>query len=83
MDWITDNKLPLGKWIKSGVDVLMDHGAWVFDAFSDGLQFLIEGFVDLMLWFPSLLLVAILAGLAFLLHRSWKLAAMIVSPWFW
>ena len=78
MDWLTENKLPLGKWIKSGVDVLMDHGAWMFDAFSDGLQLLIEGFVDLMLWFPSLLLVAILAGLAFLLHRSWKLAAMIV-----
>ncbi len=78
MDWLTDNKLPLGKWIKWGVDVVMDRGAWMFDSFSDGLQFLIEGLVDLMLWFPSLVLVAIFAGLAFWLHRSWKLAAMIV-----
>ena len=77
MDWLTDNKLPLGKWIKSGVDVVMDRGAWMFDSFSDGLQFLIEGLVDLMLWFPSLVLVAIFAGLAFWLHRSWKMAAMI------
>ena len=78
MDWLTDNKLPLGKWIKSGVDVIMDRGAWMFDSFSDGLQFLIEGLVEAILWFPSLVLVAIFAGLAFWLHRSWKLAAMIV-----
>ncbi len=78
MDWITDNKLPLGRWIKTGVDFVMDRGAWMFDAFSDGLQFLIEGLTDLMLWFPSLLLVAIFAGFAYWLHRSWKFSAMIV-----
>ncbi len=35
MDWITDNKVPLGSWIKTGVDSMMDRGAWMFDAFSD------------------------------------------------
>jgi glycine betaine/proline transport system permease protein len=78
MDWLTDNKLPLGKWIKSLVDLALDHGAWAFDAFADGLEFLIEGLVDLMLWVPPLGLVALFAALAFYLHRSWKLVAMIV-----
>ncbi len=77
LDWLTDNKIPLGKWIKSFVDFLLDHGAWFFDGFSDGLKFLLEGFVDTMLWCPPLLLMAIFAGLAFWLHRSWKLAALI------
>jgi glycine betaine/proline transport system permease protein len=78
MDWLTENKLPLGKWIKSLVDLALDQGAWAFDAFADGLSFLIEGLVDLMLWVPPLGLVALFAVLAFYLHRSWRLVAMIV-----
>jgi len=78
MEWIIENKIPLGNWIKTGVDSVMDRGAWLFDAFSDGLQFLIAGLTDLLLWFPSLVLVAIFAGFAYWLHRSWKLSAMIV-----
>jgi glycine betaine/proline transport system permease protein len=78
MDWLTENKLPLGKWIKSLVDLALDQGAWAFDAFADGLSFLIEGLVDLMLWVPPLGLVALFAALAFYLHRSWRLVAMIV-----
>ena len=36
MDWLTDQKIPLGKWIKNGfVDLLLDHGAWFFDYLSD------------------------------------------------
>ena len=31
MEWITDNKLPIGKWAKSGVDWLIDNGGFVFD----------------------------------------------------
>jgi len=78
LDWLTDNKIPLGKWIKSFVDFLLDHGAWFFDGFSDGLKFLLEAFVDGMLWCPPLLLLAVFAGIAFGLHRSWKLVALIV-----
>ena len=33
--WLSDNKLPLGRWIKNGVDVLLDNGAYLFDAFAD------------------------------------------------
>ncbi len=76
--WLTDNKLPLGKWIKNGVDVLLDNGAWVFDAFADGLKFLIESVTDVMLWLPSLLVIALFAAGAFAIHRSWKLSVLIV-----
>ena len=78
MDWLTDHKIPLGKWIKSFVDLLLDHAAWFFDFLSELLEFPIEGLTALSLVLPPLLLVAAIAALAFWLHRSWKLVAAVV-----
>ena len=78
LDWLTDNKIPLGKWIKSFVDFLLDNFAWFFDQFSEGLEFLIEGFVDGMLWLHPLVMIGIFAVIAWLLHRSWKMVVLIV-----
>ena len=78
MDWLTEHKLPLGKWIKSFVDWMLDSGAELFDVFSDSLSFVIEGLIDVMLWFHPMIMIAIFAALAYLLHRSWKLVILIV-----
>ena len=77
MDWLTDNKIPLGKWTKSFVDLLNEHAAGFFNLISDVLGFQIEGLIEIMMWFPPLVLVALFAAGAWLLHRSWKLAVMI------
>ncbi len=76
--WLTDNKLPIGRWIKNAIDYLLDNGAFLFDAFADGLKFLIEGFSNILLWFPALVLVAILTAAVFVLHRSIKLSIMVL-----
>ncbi|HHI81714.1 MAG TPA: choline ABC transporter permease subunit [Rhizobiales bacterium] len=76
--WLTDNKLPIGRWIRNGIDYLLDHGAFVFDTFADGLKFLIEGVSSILLWVPPLVLIVLFAAGAFALHRSWKLSLMIV-----
>lgn len=78
MDWLTEHKLPLGKWIKSFVDWMLDSGAELFDLFSDSLSFVIEGMIDGMLWFHPLVMIALFAGVAYLLHRRWKLVVLIV-----
>ncbi len=78
MDWLTDHKIPLGKWIKSFVDLMLGHAAWFFDFLSELLEFPIEGLTALALAAPPLLLVAAIAALAFWLHRSWKLVAAVV-----
>jgi glycine betaine/proline transport system permease protein len=78
MDWLTEHKLPLGKWIKNFVDWMLDSGAELFDVFSDSLSYVIEGLIDIMLWFHPLIMIAIFAALAYLLHRSWRLAALII-----
>ena len=78
MDWLTENKVPLGKGIKTLVDFLNDHAAWFFNFIADVLGFLIEGQIAIMQWCPPLLLVGLFAALAYWLHRSWKLVALIV-----
>jgi len=79
VDWLTDNKIPLGKWIKLFVDVLQDNLIFAFDLFSEGVEFLVSGMINMMLWVPPLLLLAIFALIGWLLHRSWKLVALIVG----
>jgi glycine betaine/proline transport system permease protein len=77
-EWITDNKIPLGKWIEGIFDLLKEHAAVAFNAFSDGLGFLIDALIDLMQATPALVLVALFAALAYWLHRSVGLVALIV-----
>ena len=77
-EWITANKIPLGKWIEGMFDLLKEHAAFAFNAFSDGLGFLIDGLIDLMQATPALVLVALFAALAYWLHRSVGLVALIV-----
>ncbi len=78
MEWLTDYKIPLGSWIDQFVNFTNDHAAWVFDIISETLNFLIDGLVDAMLWIHPLLLLAVFAGIAWWLHRSWKLVALVI-----
>ena len=41
-DWLAAYKIPLGKWMSKVVDLLNEHAAFLFNATSDGLGFLIE-----------------------------------------
>ncbi len=79
MDWLTDNKIPLGVWIKSFVEFLNDNVAWFFDFISDVLGFTINGLIDILQWLPPLLLVSLFTALAYGLHRSWRLALMVAG----
>ena len=76
---IEGHKIPLGAWIAGFFDFLTENFAWFFDAFADGLNFLIEGLTGVLLFSPPLLLIAMIAALAFWLHRSlWLVVAVVV-----
>jgi glycine betaine/proline transport system permease protein len=76
MDWITEHKIPLGRWISDLVDLLNERAAGFFNLISDVLGFLIEGSIDVLKWCPPALLIVLICGLAFWLHRSWKLTVL-------
>src|SRR3546814_16561427 len=80
MDFLEQHKIPLGGWISDFVDFLNTHAAWFFNFISSVLGFLIEGLIDVLQAVPALLLIALLAGFAFWLHRSiWLVVRIVLS----
>ncbi len=75
--WIEANKIPIGSWSARFIDWLTDNFAWFFDAVADSIEFSIEGVTALLVFCPPLLLIALVTGLAYWLHRSVRLAAAI------
>ncbi|HLS68943.1 MAG TPA: choline ABC transporter permease subunit [Kiloniellales bacterium] len=78
-NWITGNKIPLGRWISDFVDLLNDEADWFFQFIADVLGFLIQGLIGIMSWFPPLALIVVFAAIAWLLQRSWKLVLLLVA----
>lgn len=70
MEWLEENKLPIGAWAKSGVDWMTGNMSGLFDAVST----MIEAVVEAILWVLELphpfVLIALVAALAYALHRS-------------
>ncbi|MDF1732065.1 MAG: choline ABC transporter permease subunit [Minwuia sp.] len=70
MEWLTEQKLPIGKAAKSVVEWITDNFAWWFDAFSIGMETAIDGLLWLLQAPHPLIIVALVAALAWLLKRS-------------
>ncbi|USH04416.1 choline ABC transporter permease subunit [Grimontia kaedaensis] len=79
MNWITDNKIPLGDYMETVVDWLTYNAAGFFDALSISLEWLILSLVDVMQWFPPYVPIALTAGIAWLLHRRVSLVVFVVA----
>lgn len=81
MDAIEDlltTKLPVGRLIAQGTDYVTDNFAATFDLISAVLGGFINGLIQLLLWPPPLAFILGLAVIAWLLHRSWLLVALVV-----
>jgi len=72
--FMIDHKIPIGAWGKAFFGFLTDNFDTVFRAFSNGLNFLLDGLVDILLLVPPVLLALIIAIIAWLLQRSRPLA---------
>jgi len=67
-------KIPIGAWGKAFFTFLTDNFNTVLRGFSSGLNFVLDGLVDILLMVPPVLLALLIAGLAYLLQRSRPLA---------
>ena len=67
-------KIPIGTWGKSFIEFVVEYFQWLFDALKISLNFVVEGSTAVLLMAPPILLAIALAGLAYWLQRSWKLA---------
>ena len=79
MDWLTEYKIPVGSTAATVFDWLQDHGEGFFDALSLGLEGLIEALLWLLQAPPPLAVVAVMVALAWGIHRSWKIGALVAA----
>ncbi|MCH2075986.1 MAG: choline ABC transporter permease subunit [Rhodobacteraceae bacterium] len=72
MEWLTDNKIPVGRSARAVFDWMQDNLVWFFDGLSD----LLEALIDAILWALQtphpLIIVALFVALTWVLQRSWK-----------
>jgi glycine betaine/proline transport system permease protein len=78
MDWIENNKIPVGRWLADFIDFLNDYLFWFFDAFTVSLEALFEWTSWALVSTPALAIIVIISGGAYWLHRSWKISLFIV-----
>lgn len=78
MDWLTDNKIPIGKWASNFFDWLRDNFSGVFDAMADGAEALIEGLLWLLQTPHPLIIIGLFVGLTWILQRNWKTCLLVL-----
>ncbi|PWK58325.1 glycine betaine/proline transport system permease protein [Silicimonas algicola] len=72
MDWVTDWKLPIGRWAEAIVDWLQRNAQGVFDVAERALDGLIESVAFALESLGPLIVTLVFVALTYLLQRSWK-----------
>ena len=67
------HKIPIGKSVKALVEFLTDNFDRQFRIFSDALEWVIVGTVDLLALIPPLVVIATICLISYMIHRKWKL----------
>ncbi len=77
MDWLTDNKIPIGRWAGDIFGWMQDNLAWFFDTVSDVMEAMIEGILWVLQSPHPFIIIAVFVALTGALQRSWKTCALI------
>ena len=70
MEWLTENKIPIGQWAKLTVDWLTENASWFFDGISEILLIIIEGILFVLKVPHPFIVIAVVVSLAYYLHRT-------------
>jgi glycine betaine/proline transport system substrate-binding protein len=75
--WIVSHKIPVGDAIAVAIDYVKAHGTFLFDGISIVIRGTVNGLTALLRAVPAVVLIVAVAVLAWLLRRSWMLAAFV------
>ncbi len=78
MDWLTDNKIPVGKVAKTIFDWMKDNLSPLFDAISVVMEAMIAGILWVLQAPHPLIIVAAFVGLTWVLQKNWKVCLGVV-----
>jgi glycine betaine/proline transport system permease protein len=70
MDWLTQNKIPIGSWAQALTDWLIANGGFFFDWLSSWLKLMIDGLLWCLETPHPFIIVALATALAWWLKRS-------------
>ena len=77
MEWLTENKIPVGKVAGEVFDWLESKGAFFFDFLSETMEAMIDGILWILQTPNPLIIVAIFVALTWVLQRSWKICLFV------
>lgn len=77
MNWLSENKIPVGDAAEIFFLWLQDNAALFFDALSVAMEGLIDAFLWVLQTPHPLILIAVFVGLTWLFQRNWKTCAFV------
>ena len=75
---VLTDKVPIGKWVAIAIEYIKDNYFHELRAFSDAIGWLLDAFAYFLGLIPPLLFIALVAGLAYWLHRRIVLTVGVV-----
>ena len=72
MNWLTDNKIPVGDWAEGFFLWLQNNAVKVFDVLSMIMEAVIDAFLWLLQTPHPFVIISIFVGLTWILQRNWK-----------
>ncbi len=79
MDWLTENKIPIGDWAETVFDWMNDNLAFFFDWLSDTMEALIDAILWVLETPHPFIVIAAFAILTWALQRDWKTPLFVVA----
>ncbi len=77
MDWLTDNKIPVGKASAAVFEWVRDNGEWFLNFLSMVMEALIDGILFVLQEPHPLIVVVVFVAITYYLQRSWKVALFV------
>jgi glycine betaine/proline transport system substrate-binding protein len=75
--WVISHKIPVGDAMATAIDTIKTHGTFVFDGISTVIRGMVNGATAGLRVLPAPLLILAITVLAYVLRRSWALAAFV------
>jgi len=79
MNWLTDNKIPIGNGASAVFDWLQVNGGWFFDGLALGMEWLIDAILWVLQTPHPLVVVAAFTAVTWLLQRGWKMPLLVAA----
>ena len=77
MDWLTDNKIPVGKAAAAVFEWVRDNGEWFLNFLSMVMEALIDGILWVLQEPHPMIIVVLFVAITYYLQRSWKVALFV------